>query len=146
MFMKGHSIHHTILLYNEILHYFHTNHISMVFLRIDFRKAFDSLYWNLISDIFVKLCFTSKFLSLASHDTWFVFSGFIKWAMGPFLLAYQGSLAGWCFVSPHFPLCYAVERYPFASPSNNDIGSFKGCKCPTCISTTCRPTMLMIPI
>lgn len=59
--MKGRSIHHTVLLCNEVLHFARSNCIPTVFLKIDFRKAFDSLRWDFIGEIFSTLGFPANF-------------------------------------------------------------------------------------
>lgn len=60
-FLQGHSIHHTILLCNEVLHHACTNDLSTVFLKLNFKKAFDSLQWDFLQSLFRSMGFGDMF-------------------------------------------------------------------------------------
>lgn len=56
-FLKGRSFQHTVLLCSEVLHFARTMGLPTMFLKIDFRKAFDSLHWEFIQRLFRKMGF-----------------------------------------------------------------------------------------
>lgn len=56
-FLKGHLIQHTILLCSEVPHYTRNNTIPAIFLKINFRMAFDLLQWDFIYTLFCTMGF-----------------------------------------------------------------------------------------
>jgi hypothetical protein len=60
-FLPACSIHHTVLFCLETLHYTRSNSILLVFLQIDFCKAYDKVLWTFLSDLFKALNFSPWF-------------------------------------------------------------------------------------
>lgn len=63
-FFKGRSIHETMLLCNEVLHFARINHLPTIFLKVDFCKTFDSFHWDFLQEIFLHMGFGTTFANV----------------------------------------------------------------------------------
>lgn len=62
-FLPDRSIHHSILLTNEILHRAGLSEEDFIFLKLDVSKAFDKLEWDFLLALLQHLGFGPQFLS-----------------------------------------------------------------------------------
>lgn len=93
VFLRSRSIQHSILLCSEVLHYARVNNIPTVFLKINFRKAFDSLNWDFIQLLFLHLDFGSGFSmqNPSSNHTRISFSSPGQWPKRYHIFPHKGS-------------------------------------------------------
>jgi hypothetical protein len=68
-FFPSRSIHHLVFFCSEALHFAELYQIPIVFLKIDFKKAYNKVQWSFLRQLFHRLGFSQKFLQPLSTLT-----------------------------------------------------------------------------
>jgi hypothetical protein len=68
-FLPTRSIHHFVFLCSEVLHYCISNKPPVVFVKIDFSKAYDKVQWSFMYQMFAAMGYSQHFLAFLSTFT-----------------------------------------------------------------------------